>query len=259
MSRYQYLDARGVRLAYLDFGGNGAPLVALHGLFGRGRLYTELAVGLAPEWRVVAPDQRGHGLSGKAQDYSREAYVGDVEELIRRLNLAPAVVYGHSLGGVTAYQLAARCPELVRALVIEDVGTVIVDDMRWTLSWPRRFPTLAALRQCLAEGGFKHDVYLTESAVEYDDGWGFRFETEEMVRTQAHLMGNHWADWLGSRCPALLMAGGKSWVLKPEHAREMAARRSHTTLVEFPKLKHAILQGDPAGCVKAVRAFLSRL
>jgi esterase len=207
----------------------------------------------------VALDQRGHGWSDKPADCSRAAYVNDVAELIRRLGLAPAVLYGHSLGGVNAYQLAARQPALVRALIIEDVGTTIREDIDWIAQWPKRFPTLKALREHLAEAGYRNDVYFSESAVEYADGWGFRFDTAQMVRAQRELIGDHSADWLGSTCPALLMHGGKSWVLKPEDAREVAARRPNTARVEFPKLKHSILQGDPAGCVKAVREFLARL
>jgi pimeloyl-ACP methyl ester carboxylesterase len=99
--------------------GAGQPLLALHGHLGRGRVWAPLAEAL-PGWRVVAPDQRGHGRAAVADDVSREAYVGDAAALIEELGLAPAVVLGHSLGGVNAYQLAAWRPELVRAVIVED-------------------------------------------------------------------------------------------------------------------------------------------
>jgi esterase len=99
--------------------GAGQSLLALHGHLGSGQVWAPLADAL-PGWRVVAPDQRGHGRTGPADDYSREAYVADAAQLIEELDLAPAVVLGHSLGGVNAYQLAAWRPELVRAVVVED-------------------------------------------------------------------------------------------------------------------------------------------
>jgi pimeloyl-ACP methyl ester carboxylesterase len=99
--------------------GAGQPLLALHGHLGRGRVWAPLAEAL-PGWRVVAPDQRGHGRAELADDYSRAAYVGDAAAVIEELGLAPAVVLGHSLGGVNAYQLAAWRPELVRAVIVED-------------------------------------------------------------------------------------------------------------------------------------------
>lgn len=99
--------------------GAGQPLLALHGHLGDGGVWAPLAQAL-PDWRVVAPDQRGHGRTGPIGDYSRAAYVGDAAALIEALDLAPAVVLGHSLGGVNAYQLAAWRPELVRAVIVED-------------------------------------------------------------------------------------------------------------------------------------------
>jgi pimeloyl-ACP methyl ester carboxylesterase len=68
------------------------------------------------------------------------------------------LVLGHSLGGITAYQLAARYPELVRALVIEDVGAVMrspevehpILDVR---GWPTRAPSLVALAEAITARG----------------------------------------------------------------------------------------------------------
>jgi pimeloyl-ACP methyl ester carboxylesterase len=99
--------------------GSGQPLLALHGHLGHGDVWAPLAAAL-PGWRVVAPDQRGHGRTGDIGDYSRRAYVADAAQLIEALDLAPVVVLGHSLGGVNAYQLAAWRPELVRAVIVED-------------------------------------------------------------------------------------------------------------------------------------------
>ena len=57
------LDLNGRRLSYLDFGGTGQPLLALHGHLDQGLMWSGLAAALAPGWRVIAPDQRGHGDS----------------------------------------------------------------------------------------------------------------------------------------------------------------------------------------------------
>lgn len=61
------------------------------------------------------------------------------------------MVLGHSMGGVNAYQLAARHPGLVRALVIEDIGTEIDDDLSFCLSRPHRAPTRTALIEQLGD------------------------------------------------------------------------------------------------------------
>ncbi|MFJ5064089.1 alpha/beta fold hydrolase [Streptomyces nigra] len=105
------LDGR--RLSCLDFGGPGHPLLALHGHFSEGRTFAPLARALFPHWRVVAPDQRGHGFSDRGPDFSHEGYIADATALLTHLGLERPVVLGHSLGGVNAAQLAARHPGLV--------------------------------------------------------------------------------------------------------------------------------------------------
>lgn len=196
--------------------GTGQPLLALHGHFGHGGVWAPLAEAL-PGWRVVAPDQRGHGRAAPADDYSREAYVADAAQLIEALDLAPAVVLGHSLGGVNAYQLAARRPELVRAVIVEDI--------------PAAIPVRPDI-----EGAPPH------------------INTSRRV-----LAGDHWADWLAGDHPVLLLRGGESDRLSAEMAREMAARRPNTRLVEFPGAGHAIHDDDPEGFALAVASFLAEL
>ncbi|MFD9069889.1 alpha/beta fold hydrolase [Streptomyces lasiicapitis] len=96
----------GRRLSCLDFGGQGQPLLALHGHFGEGSTFTRLARELGPDWRVIAPDQRGHGESERAEDFSRDGYVSDAAAVLDHFGVTDTMVLGHSLGGVNAYQLA---------------------------------------------------------------------------------------------------------------------------------------------------------
>nr|WSW57413.1 alpha/beta hydrolase [Streptomyces sp. NBC_00998] len=78
-------------------------------------------------------------------DFSRNGYVEDAAAVLEHLGIHGAVVLGHSLGGVNAYQLAARLPGLVDALIVEDVGAEVDDDLSFSLSWPHRAPTRAKL------------------------------------------------------------------------------------------------------------------
>ncbi|SFU69521.1 alpha/beta fold hydrolase [Alicyclobacillus macrosporangiidus] len=147
-----FFEANGVKLSYLDFGGPSTrTLVALHGHFGTATTFADLARGL-PEWRVVALDQRGHGWSDHVAEeaYGRDNYVQDLQIFIEaELGGSPVVLLGHSLGGVNAYQLAARKPALVRAMIIEDIGAEIHDDQSWLKKLPSRVPTLRELQQTL--------------------------------------------------------------------------------------------------------------
>ena len=78
------------------------------------------------------------------------------------------MLLGNSLGGVNAYQFAARHPERVRALVIEDIGTEIGDDTDFALAWVGIFKT----REELAERiGPRISPYLEDSFRQTQDGW----------------------------------------------------------------------------------------
>ncbi|MGG2461345.1 alpha/beta fold hydrolase [Streptomyces sp. RGM 3693] len=258
------VTVRGRRLAYADSGGPGVPVLALHGHFGRARAFAGLAAALAPEFRVIALEQRGHGLSAHDDDMSPDAYVADAAAFVRARGLGPLVLLGHSMGGVVAFRLAARHPELARALIIEEAGALnrrpeVAHPVLDVRDWPRRAPTLGELRRQVEARGIPDASYFLESAVERPDGWGFLFGHEDMVRSQEALIGDWWPDWLATNCPALLLHGLDSFVLPTSMAREMAERRPATTLREFPGCGHWLHGDDPAGFATAVREFLTAL
>src|ERR1700758_573819 len=110
----------GLTLSYLDTGSSPSaaahpPLLCLHAHMMQGATFTALADALATDCRIIAPDQRGHGESSHAATYTREDYLGDLDALLTLLDLPQVVLLGNSLGGVNAYQFAARYPERVQA------------------------------------------------------------------------------------------------------------------------------------------------
>ena len=113
--------AEAVDLNYVDCGYTSAePLVMLHGGAWRWQEYLSLIPRLAERWRLYALDLRGNGQSGWVPEtYRLSDFVADNEQFLGRLH-GPAVLVGHSLGGVIALMLAARCPHKVKALIIED-------------------------------------------------------------------------------------------------------------------------------------------
>ena len=99
----------------------GPPLVLLHGLTRAWQDFVPLLPAFAPRWRVYALDFRGHGRSGRvAGGYAVWDYVRDVTAFLRHGLPEPAVIYGHSLGGMVAAAAAAEASECVAALVLED-------------------------------------------------------------------------------------------------------------------------------------------
>jgi esterase len=100
---------------------DGAPVVFLHGVSGSMRTYAWLPEEIAEGRRIVRVDLRGHGRSGHAPGaYDIDSYGEDVVDLLRETTGRPAVLGGHSLGGVVAWWVAQRHPELVVAAFLED-------------------------------------------------------------------------------------------------------------------------------------------
>lgn len=106
-------------LATEDSGGDGVPVVLLHGLTATRRYVVMGSTALQRAGhRVVAYDARGHGESAPARPYDYEALAGDLRAVLDRAGLERAVLAGASMGAHTAVRLALDEPERVRGLVL---------------------------------------------------------------------------------------------------------------------------------------------
>ncbi|MGV8840193.1 MAG: alpha/beta fold hydrolase [Bauldia sp.] len=133
MSEYGVADIAGVRIAFIEEGRGGSPVVLLHGFASNAALnwrstgWIDL---LADAGRsVVAPDLRGHGGSTKFYDpaaYSTAAMAADVLGLCARLAIERADFVGYSMGSRIAGYLALHHPALVRSLVLGGIGETLI-------------------------------------------------------------------------------------------------------------------------------------
>ena len=101
--------------------GSGTPVLAIHGITSSSRSWPLLAQEL--DRPVVAPDLRGRGRSNHLPGpVGLVTHADDCAAVLRTVTDEPVVVAGHSMGGFIATVLAARHPDLVRALVLVDGG-----------------------------------------------------------------------------------------------------------------------------------------
>lgn len=117
-----FLTRNGVRLAYDLAEGHEVPVVLIHGWCCDRSFMADQFVYLAARGHtVLAMDLRGHGESDKPDElYTFEIFGDDVKALCEELGIARPVLAGHSMGGVVAFELAARFPDWPRALVMFD-------------------------------------------------------------------------------------------------------------------------------------------
>ncbi|MFC9279510.1 alpha/beta fold hydrolase [Streptomyces collinus] len=117
-------------LAYRDTGGTGLPVVLLHAGFVDHTMWDEHIPAFAQEFRVIAPDARGHGWSANASRPFRQA--DDLAALLRHLDAGPAVLVGISMGATIAVGTALEHPDLVRGLVVSGGG---MEEPEFTEPW----------------------------------------------------------------------------------------------------------------------------
>ena len=122
---YADLPARGLRLHCLDWGGDGTPIVLLHGLISSARIWDLTTPHLVPRFHVIAVDQRSHGQSDRPDDgYRFDDTTADIVALIAKLGIERPIVVGHSWGANVALQLAADHADAARGIVLVDGGFI---------------------------------------------------------------------------------------------------------------------------------------
>lgn len=118
-----FVEVNGVSLHYLDWGGNGEPLVLLTGYGPTAHTFDDLAPHLTKRFRVVAFTRRGRAPSAQpASGYDLATLTADVEAFLDALNLRRVHLVGHSFGGTEMTEFARRHPERVASLVYFDAA-----------------------------------------------------------------------------------------------------------------------------------------
>lgn len=263
------LERDGVRLACLDFGGQGPPALLLHGLAGHAGEWSETASWLTRSHHVLALDQRGHGRSErKPAEVFPAARVADVAFAIEQLDIGPTVLIGQSLGGHLAILVAARHPTLVQALIVAEAspagaGTeqaaALAQDVGDSLaSWPVPFASREAAVEFFGGPSVTADAWAAGLEWRGERWWpAFDIEVMRQMLLEA-IVEDHWIEWASIRCPALVVRGATG-TLDPDDAEAMAQRLRGVRVVEIADAGHDVHLEQPAAWQEAVCAFLAAL
>ena len=107
-------------LNYLEGPKSGPPLVLTHGLTDSWQYYVPILPYLATRWHVYAIDFRGHGGSSRTPPYRYIDHINDTVAFLDENVGEPAVIFGSSMGGMIALMVAAKHPDIVKAIVFGD-------------------------------------------------------------------------------------------------------------------------------------------
>jgi pimeloyl-ACP methyl ester carboxylesterase len=264
------------KMAYVEWGAEDNPnvLVCVHGLTRNSRDFDFLAEGLLDRYRVICPDVAGRGRSDwltHPQDYGFPQYAADMYALIAHLGVKKVDWVGTSMGGLIGMVLASQSPDLIRRLVLNDVGPVLTAQSlerigKYTGNAPL-FESIAAaeayIRLVSAPFGKLSDVqwrHLTLYSVRqrpdgkyemsYDPGIAEPFR-QTVVYTDLNL----WPMYEAIKCPTLVVHGAESDLLTADTVRQMAERGPKAKTVDIPGVGHAPVLMDDAQ-IAIVRDFL---
>jgi pimeloyl-ACP methyl ester carboxylesterase len=261
---------RGVRLRYFD-GGDGPPLLLVHGLGGAASNWVELLPALVRRHRVLVPDLPGHGGSSPLPAAPTLSPFADVlATLIAHEGIAPATVVGHSLGGLVALRLALRHPEAVAGLVLAAAagissGTRARQAAVTTLVLARPARFVAPFRGLVARVRWlRYPVFgyfeaadppaLSPAAVE-----GFlaapALHTDVFDAGRALVADDPRTDLDAVRCPCLVLSGGRDHMVPVADALEYA-RRLRAPLRIVPDCGHLLIGERPDACAEAIEELL---
>lgn len=243
-------------------GGRGEPVVLVHGLMGRGSTWSHQIpwlTRLGTVYTYDAPWHRGRDVADP-HPISTERFVTDLADAVATLD-APARLVGHSMGALHSWCLAGERPDLVSALVVEDMAP----DFRGRTTgpwepWLRRLPVeFHSADQVFAEFGTVAGGYFLSAFDRTPTGWRLHGRTSRWIEIAAEWgTRDYWAQWRAVRARALLIEAGIS-VTPPGQMRTMADTNPSASYLRVQQAGHLIHDEAPQLYRDAVESFMGSL
>jgi len=206
-----------------------------------------------------APWHRGRDVADPFP-ISTERFVSDLGDAVAALN-RPAIMIGHSMGALHSWCLAAARPDLVSALVVEDMAP----DFRGRTTgpwepWLHRLPVeFDSAQQVYDEFGPIAGRYFLEAFDRTTTGWRLHGRAAEWIEIAAEWGTRaYWQQWQAAAVPALLIEAGNS-VTPAGQMRKMNETGYRATYLHVPGAGHLVHDEAPHAYQQAVQAFLATL
>lgn len=272
-----FMSVNGLRLHYLEWGSAASPaVVLLHGLRGSAHTWDLVAEPLSGRYRLLALDQRGRGDSDWAPnaEYTRDAYIRDVEQFVDQLGVSRFVLIGHSMGGSNAIAYTAKHPEQVRAAVIEDSGPTtsppapglarIGGELEGTpsrfASWAEAEAFIRAQRAGSSEEAI--ETAMRNSLKQAPNGgvtWKYDLAGIREARRAALPSADLWPLVRAIQCPTLVLRGERSDILAAETAQAMSDANPKMRWTQIPGATHFVHDDNPDAYNRELARFLGEV
>lgn len=267
MSKVASVDVLGNTIHYYEQG-SGSSLVLIHGMFGDHTDWEPALDSLAQNFRVIAPDLPGFGLSDKPDiDYSADFFIRVLHGFLAAVDATPATLVGNSFGGELAILYTLQHPKDVNALILVSSGGLrpFSDQERQQIALKFSEADLAKLSPQIHEWIFapifaRHtphrERYMAKqnAKLQREDRAAYARALFRSMKLAAEL---DLLDRLKEiACPTLLVWGDADPVFPLEIAQAALDRLQSAELVIVPQASHALQLDAPEEFVDAVTRFL---
>jgi pimeloyl-ACP methyl ester carboxylesterase len=254
------------KIHYLE-AGRGAPVILLHGSGGEGARWSPTIRGLAPDFRVIAPDQIGWGASDKPLTiYHGGVFAEFLARFMKEIGVPKAALIGQSMGAGVALQMAVKHPQMVERMVLVNGGgfTSPNDPPRevgapdWHARQIANAGTLAESREYLEKMYYNHSL-ISDELVEYNLVLRLRsaYTAESLQTANARGLGSLTeAQVRDIKVPTLLVWGANDKLSPPANADRLNAAISGSRKVLIDKAGHYPFIEHPDQFNMVVREFL---
>jgi pimeloyl-ACP methyl ester carboxylesterase len=261
--------AGGVRLHALDWGGDGPPALFLHGGRLTAQTWDYVCLGLRGQVRAVALDLRGHGDSGRSEDYSFDANVADIGVVLDALAWPKAHLVGMSFGGFIAAHFAAAAPQRVSSLATVDVGPGVTFEGTARMRGFFQQVHPSAGPDAMVDAAMQTNPSSDRERVTYrmaammrrsvSGGWDWALDAKRSPDYPALLAKVEEMAIVAEQLavPGLVVRGGRSGVFSDEAAARFAARFANGDWIAVPDAGHNVQEDNPAGLIAALSRFWS--
>ena len=258
----------GLNISYRDTGGEGAPVVLIHGFPFNGSMWDPQVEALGERWRLIVPDLRGFGASDAPEERSRytvDSFASDVRAVLDDTGVDKAVVCGLSMGGYVAFAFLRSYGERAAGLVLANTRAESdpPEGIEKRTGQQRQVESegISALVEAMpnaltAEKSRSNDPALVDRvrAVMDNPAPGYIGALEAMKQRP-----DVTADLSGISVPTLVITGADDPLIPPDASRSMHEAISGSQLVEIPEAGHLSNLESPQAFNRALEAFLSSL